>query len=191
MQDKLEKFIQDNREQFDSYEPSPDLWKKIIKEDDALQISGAKANKTIRYFVFRVAAVLLVAVLSIFAYEQIKTIRSAENLASDQTNEQLAPEIIELMEAETYYGQQVDAKMKELESYSNGFADVKADVLADFEELDAAYTDLLNELGSDIYKQEVIESMIENYRLKIAILEEVIHQLDSWESTENNEIKGI
>jgi len=63
--------------------------------------------------------------------------------------------------------------------------------LNDFEDLDAAYSELANELGKDIYKQQMIESMIETYRMKISILEEVLMQFENWEEESASEIKGI
>jgi hypothetical protein len=37
----------------------------------------------------------------------------------------------------------------------------------------------------------MIESMIETYRMKISILEEVLMQFENWEEESASEIKGI
>ena len=178
MQDKLEKFIQENRDEFDVHSPSPDLWDKINKENEVIVFNKASSRR-FRFYALRIAAVILIAVISIVAYEQIGKYQEDSKLSSNEEMK-IDPEIVELIEAEAYYGNQVSLKMKELETYT-----------ADFEDLDAAYSELANELGKDIYKQQMIESMIETYRMKISILEEVLMQFENWEEESASEIKGI
>ena len=183
MQDKLEKFISENRDQFDIHEPGPDLWKRIINDERQPEIQR-QAGKSVRFYLYRVAAVLLVAALSIIAYETLVSPGKVENRTA-AVSEDIAPEIIELMEAEAYYGNILNVKLNELEQYSADFADVKQDILQDFAELDSAYSDLKVELGTGIYNEEIIESMIENYRLKLNILEDVLNQLKGYKAHES------
>ena len=189
MQDKLEKFIQENRDEFDVPSPSPDLWDKINKENEVIVFNKASSRR-FRFYALRIAAVILIAVISIVAYEQIGKYQEDSKLSSNEEMK-IDPEIVELIEAEAYYGNQVSLKMKELETYTADFEDIREDVLNDFEDLDAAYSELANELGKDIYKQQMIESMIETYRMKISILEEVLMQFENWEEESASEIKGI
>jgi hypothetical protein len=189
MRDKLEQFINENREAFDVFEPNPDLWKGIIKEDQAT-LPVVKSKKAIYYF-YRIAAVLLIAVLSVLAYEKFIKNTKEEIIAQ---NEQIKvdPEIVELLEAEAYYKNEVGTKINELNHFSAQFPKVKTDVMNDLAELDSAYTQLKVELGKNIYKKEVIESMMENYRLKLSILEDVLTQLEKIDEKEvSKETKKI
>jgi hypothetical protein len=45
-------------------------------------------------------------------------------------------------------------------------------------ELDSVYIDLKADLKDNMANQEVIEAIIENYRMKISILEDLLKQID-------------
>ena len=47
----------------------------------------------------------------------------------------------------------------------------------DMTELDSVYTDLKKDLKDNMANQEVVEAIIENYRLKIRILEELLSEI--------------
>lgn len=172
------------------HEPSPDIWEKI-KQKREIKQAGSSTINSFRFYLLRIAAVLLIATLSIIAYDRITKNKQEKPIAGNENERMMDPEIVELMEAEVYYTNQLNLKMKKLESYSTDFKDIRDDVLSDFKELDAAYIELVDELGSDIYKQEVIESMIEVYRLKLKILEEVLKQLEGWSNDNSSDLKEI
>jgi len=176
MSDKLEKFILDNKSEFDNYEPSPELWQKVIKIDGKPNTVKSYAF----YYVWRVAAILLIVFLSVFVYEQF--IKKDNNLSYQNS------ESGELIEAENYYNHQIRQKLTELEKYYPEFSEVKYDVLNDLDELDKVAKELKTELGNNINNEEVVLNLIENYRLKLNLLEEVLNQLRQVKQ-ENNEFE--
>jgi hypothetical protein len=166
MKDKLEEFIRENRQEFDIHDPDPLLWTRIIKEE--------KSRKPWYSYAWKAAAVILFGVLSVVVYEKFLPHQSREIV---QTLAQIDPRVQELIEAEAYYTGKVNLKMEELKQYPVEYKQVKNDLFTDFAELDSNYKQLKNELKGNICNEEIIESMIQNYRFKLQILEQVLDQI--------------
>ena len=56
----------------------------------------------------------------------------------------------------------------------------------DLSELDSIYSNLKEDLKDNIANQDVLEAMIDNYRLRISILEELVMYLDEETSDNDN-----
>jgi len=176
MNDALEKFIREHRNEFDNYEPSPDLWKKIVLKEEPEKFV---INRIWLKSVFRLAAILLIIFISVFVYEKFFDHDNIKNTMVD-------PEIASLNETEAYYNIEIKNKLAELEQYSPEFSDVKYDVINDLKELDSVAVTLKSDLGTNINNQEVVMNLIENYRLKLQILEDVLLQLKQAENIKIN-----
>ena len=50
-------------------------------------------------------------------------------------------------------------------------------MIYDLNQLDSLYTELKSDLRDNIANQEVIDAMIQNYRLRISILEELLSEI--------------
>ena len=89
----------------------------------------------------------------------------------------------ELAEAERYYQEMVSNKLASV----GGKLDT-APIIADFDEMDAAFNELKMDLEDDVDNQEVVEAMIANYRLKLKILEQIAGELEeeSYESEQTD-----
>ena len=57
-------------------------------------------------------------------------------------------------------------------------------ILKDLEEMDAVFADLKADLNENVDNEEVIMAMMENYRLKLQILEEILNELEKEKSEE-------
>ena len=127
----------------------------------------------------RVAAVVMISLLTVLLYDKIKG-PEQQNIA--EKNKELLnvnPEMIELIEAEAYYSSEVNNKMEELNSFrqKEEYAEILKDLEKDFSELDSAYMELKKELTNDVFSEEIVESMIENYRIKLDVLEDVLSEI--------------
>jgi hypothetical protein len=166
MKDRLEKFILENREEFDFREPDPGLWNKIK--------SGIRPRKKIRfgYVLSRVAAVLLIFIISYminrFIYEGFPKISFSKDRET---------EIPELREAENYYTGLLNEKLDEIKPILSACPSLEKELNYDLNQLDSIYRELKNDLKDNIANQEVIDAMIQNYRLRISILEEVLSEI--------------
>jgi hypothetical protein len=88
------------------------------------------------------------------------------------------PEIPELKEAELYYTGLIDARLQEIKPFLAEYPEIELEMEADLSDLDNVYNSLKNDLKDNVANQEVIQAMIENYRTRIDILEEMLHFLD-------------
>ena len=180
--DKLEKFILDNRESFDEHEPSPELWDKIQKPDSKTRI----ININWKTYASRAAAVVVIFISSYYFHEY-RSQRSSNSIAeSTESVIEKNPLYKELVEAEFYYTAQINDRKNELFMLAGDTQGLQKDINAELEDLDANYQELKEDLKDNAYNQEVVEAMIQNFMLKLEILEDILNQIKS--SQEKNDI---
>lgn len=163
--DRLEEFINANRGEFDQLEPSPKVWENISE--------ATKKGKTMQlntYF-FRIAAVAVILVITSILL--LKTnILTPGNLARNND-----PEIQELIEAEAFYAQQVNGKLDEIRKCYYTFPELKEEIETDLTELQTMYDNLKIDLKENVSNKMVIEAMIENNRIRLELVDQVLDQI--------------
>jgi hypothetical protein len=171
MEDRFEKFIREHREEFEFREPDPIIWARI---ESRIRPRHTISWKTI---VSRAAIVLLIFAASYMVHELIH--HEGRILAFKRSHEKPAREVVipELQEAENYYSGLISEKLEEVKPILASCPGVKEELDTDMSELDSLYSSLKADLKDNIANQEVIEAIIENYRLRIAILEELLTEL--------------
>ena len=89
-----------------------------------------------------------------------------------KTTETVAPE---LNEAEDFYTKKVESQYAKLVSYNPD-----PSVIADLKQLDEVQQELKKELENapNSTKEEIINRLIENYRIKLGILERVLNHIE-------------
>lgn len=165
--DRLEEFVNANRDGFDFREPSPEVWEKIA--------AGTKKSRviTLRSYFVRVAAVVaVVAVSSVLLWQT--GILSPGGFAGKIDD----PELIELIEAEAFYSHQVDQKLKEIRKCYYTFPELKDEVESDLTELEDMYKILKNDLRENISNKSVLEAMIENNRFRLKLCDDVLDRIN-------------
>jgi hypothetical protein len=188
--DKLEKYILDERDRFDDLEPDPAVWDRI----------GTRPAKVVRInwrgIAWKAAAVVAIFTASYYFHDYVDYRRAAEQdfLAGSIEDEGGSPLVKELVEAEAYYTAQIDLRKEEVLRLTTGLPDVQKEIDLEIVELDKVFEELKEDLKDNADNEEVIEAMIQNYRLKLDILEEMLYRLkESHESqnTGNDENKGM
>ncbi|MFO7658153.1 MAG: hypothetical protein R6W78_13925 [Bacteroidales bacterium] len=180
MKDKLERFIIENSNAFDALEPGDGVWTKIEK--------NIRPGKTINWYkvMGRVAAVILIFTLSYMVHEALD-IKSTRLSGKDAKK---GKEIIitEIREAEIYYSGLINEKLQEIKPMLSDNPMLEKEITYDLSQLDSIYASLKKDLKDNIASQEVIEAMIENYRLRLTILEDILIQIKPEENdnSENN-----
>ncbi len=170
--DKFEKFVIDHHDEFDVYEPGPDLWNRIHRPA-TMQTSGFS-------WMWKAAVVLLVFGASFWANSYVG---SNKHIAGKHTNStQTIPEVAE---AEKYYSGLIQTKLTELQQTLSSYPEIKQDLHKDLADLDSAYRDLKKDLKDNVSNEEVIEAMIQNYRLKLKLLEQIQQALKDQNNTTN------
>lgn len=193
MQDDFEKFVRKNRADFDFKEPNIDLWGNIEEQLNRKEqqkkspLSAIVADKStgIRRKILRYASVAAVGLLLLTVGGVIGSQWSGGNYTAQPVAEISLGEVSdEYAELEHYYSQQVNMNIEKLKKY-----DFDDNILEDVAELDAAFQELKRELGNAqmMSDEEIIHAMIENYQMKISILERVLERIPNKEKKENEE----
>lgn len=170
MKDSMKDFIQQNKEAFDQHEPSPGLWEKI--EDKKVRPIRMVSLAS----VLRVAAVaiILIGTGMFFLLQEDPVIEVAEEPVQEEPVEPLSLSQMssEMAEVEVYYVSEIQDKMHQLNSY-----EVDPSMLEEIEFLKNDFEALKKELGQGADRAKIVEAMIENYRLRIEILELILSEL--------------
>ncbi len=182
MNDRLEKFITENRNDFDSLESPAGMWEKINESVQQKKKTAVKSYKW-KQVLWRAAAVLVIFCISFLISEMIHR-NDTIIVETEQAHEYEQPP--ELIEAEAYYTSRVNKRLLEIDKYLTGNPELKLQVNYDINELDSIYQELKNDLQENYNNQEVIEAMIQNYRLKLQILNEVLELLKKIEDPSHN-----
>ncbi|MBK9256673.1 MAG: hypothetical protein IPM42_14390 [Saprospiraceae bacterium] len=174
MKDHIEKFIQDNREEFDFLTPDAHIWNRIER-----QLDHKKERRTIFMWSSRIAAIM-VTVLVVGIVIGL----SLGHKNSSDINYALSPELKSLQETENYYQQQVSVKLNEVKSIQP-----ESNIENDLKQLDEIYEELKSELIKSNYSNSeiMINAMIKNHKTKVEILESILEK----QNKNKNEIDKI
>ena len=174
-EDKLEKFMIENREYFDVFEPKEELWNGIQQSITPVR----KLNwKTIA---LRVAAVVVIFIASYFFHDL--TQNNIKNKVGEIIDEEPNEQMQMLMEAEVFYTSQIKTAQEEFILLSGDNKALIQDIKYDLSELDKVFEDLKKDLKENGDNEEVIEAMIQNYRIKLQILTEMLGQMNKSSKT--------
>lgn len=164
--DRLEKFIIANREDFDQLEPSAKVWENISRAQGKTKV--IRLNK----YLLRIAAVI--AVVAITSALLFKTNILAPGNVAQNTSD---PELKELIEAEAFYAHQVNGKLDEIRKCYYTYPELKQEIETDLTELQVMYDNLKTDLQENISNKMVIEAMIENNRIRLKLVDQVLEQI--------------
>ena len=153
---KLEDFMRDNRDDFDSELPSHDLWNNI---ESKLEKKEKGKHKFLK-IASAVAAVLILALIGTYMLRPQSDSYSKYANVSD-------PELKNLLETEDFYAKKVSSKMDEIQNCYKIHPELKMDIENDLNELDNMYRELQKDLDDNLYNREVIEAMIQNNRYRL------------------------
>lgn len=180
--DRFEDFIDNHRADFDQAAPEKDLWSRIAEE----LAEEKKKPKKWPAILYKAASVILIASISILIYESFDKDPVSNPIVAETDNpEEVSPVIQELEEIEMYYGMEIETKLKELHQYASYFPEVEEEANEDLEDLDNAFEELKDDLNDAVANEEVLEAMIQNYRLKLELLEGILHQLKKFKEDES------
>jgi hypothetical protein len=170
---KLENFIQNNREAFDDLEPSAEIWKNIEK--------GIKTNRSsrilnINHWIWKAAVLIAVFTSAWFLHDWVE--RPGKNKAEAKSESTQGSMVLnELAEGEAYYTAQINIKQAELEKYSSEHPEIFDDLKREFMELDHDNLQLKEDLVQSNANEKVIEAIMQSYRIKLKILDQMLIQL--------------
>jgi imidazoleglycerol phosphate synthase glutamine amidotransferase subunit HisH len=177
--DKLEKYILDHRESFDDLEPDPSVWERI----DTRKAPVIRINW--KDIAWKAAAVAVIFVASYFFHDYMASRNQPDQMLAGKSGEEASPMVRELAEAEAYYSAQINLKKDELYRLAGSNPELRREVDLELVDLDQVYNELKDDLKDNAANEEVIEAMIQNYRLKLDILEEMLMLLNQSNESQN------
>ena len=183
--DPLEKFIHNNRDAFDRATPPDHLFDDIRFNDHPTKTK--RLYSPLAKWSFRAAAAILIFVTAWFMndlYDQKNNDMAMNNKAKSKNREM----IYELREAEAFYTARISNNLQRIATLTSSRPGLLESVNTDIEELDIAYGELKKDLGDNAANTEVVEAMIQNYRLKLDILEQILSQIEEKNNPQNNDI---
>lgn len=176
--DKLEQFVLENRDEFDDLKPSENLWSKIEGDLPPLK----RKEFSITRVLLRVAAVVIIFVSSYFFHDMMNKNTDNQQVAELPHSESFKT----FVEAKMYYSSEIQYKKQELFQLTSSTPEIQKSINAELSDLDDLFVDLKEDLGDQANNDEVIEAMIQNYRIKLEILEEMLQQIKLKNRKNNN-----
>ncbi|MCU4166489.1 hypothetical protein [Carboxylicivirga caseinilyticus] len=158
MTDRLKDFIENNADGFNDLEVPKESWDKI-----ATRLGHSKKSNSVKIRYISIIAAACIAGIAVFMVVFNNT---------EQPTSQLA-EVPEIVEAEAYYTSQINVKREQVYQLAGGFPELKEEMEIDLAELDTIMVQLKKDLNDNVSNEEVIEAMIQNYRMKLMILEDI------------------
>ena len=163
MGDQLERFVLENREEFDDEQPSENVRKKI-------QTSQSTRNSWVG--VWKVAAVLfLISTVYLIVERQVDNSGVKQSMGS------------EFEQVEQYYIQLISEKKAQVAGHTD--SNLSREFLLEVERLDQMYAQLKQTYKSQNSSDRVSDLMIKNLQLRIEILNKQVKILNELKETEN------
>jgi hypothetical protein len=177
MKDALKIFAEKNRESFEIHKLNlDDTWNEIELKLNERETKSAKipwAN------ILKIAAIFFVVMTISFGFYL-----NNQRIALNKNGIALHNISSELADTEAFYAAQISEKIEMIE-FSAGTIDPL--VLSQLEVLDDDYNSLKNDLQDNADSEEVINAMIQYYRLKLAMLETILDEIQKNDDNKNHE----
>jgi len=176
--DKLEEHIRKNREDLDRYSPPEGIWKGVNKK-------LRNRNFSTRQWLSIAALITVILGTSVIFFKpQYRW--SGQNDKTTQ-NDELTQYPPQLRETEVYYNNLVNTLYTQATPMLTKNPEIRKELNSDLSHLDSICIDLKKDLKDNVSNQDVVEALIQNYRIKIQILEDMLSVMKEKES--NSETK--
>lgn len=163
--DKLEEHIRKNRDDLDRYSLSTDIWKRIKR-------SLIKEKSPVIRWVSIAAMVIVILGSALVLFRPGNKRQVTNNEVSSDGGQ--TPGNPQLKETEIYYNNLVNSLYREATPLLTGHPEVRKELTADISQLDSICSDIKKDLKDNVANQEVVEALIQNYRIKIRLLEDML-----------------
>ena len=174
--DKLEGYIEANREAFDSEVPRSHLWDGIA--NTLLHKISTTRKKTDFSWMWKAAAIIF---FGLSGYLIIRDISPESGTANN-----VSIEYREFQNAENYYNSMIHMKQQELMEFIDKNSPFYEEFKNDVSELDSIYTALKIEFDNN-NDDLIMEAMVRNLQLRIEIMDHQLKIIQKVKKLNNNE----
>ena len=184
----LEKFIRDNRENFDAYKPSDGVWNNLEKEFGAVPAKGLIRSMSWRKWA-AAAAILVFVSGGIFFLVKQSSVQSNPGVVLNNKGTQqkangsdadIAGIDPEYAKEVTQFNQIIEARYVELKKIEKEQPALYSQFAGDISKLETSYKTLRAQLPVNPNKEMLLQAMIQNLQLQIDLLNQqlnIIHQI--------------
>jgi hypothetical protein len=165
-----------NREGLDRHKPASGNWRKIRKE--------LAPGKTAGYRWISVAAMVAV-ILGTSVIILKPGYRLSQRSGGEKNYRMMMKESPQLRETEIYYNNLANSLYREATPMLAKNPGMERELFSDISQIDSICSEIKKDLKDNVSNQEVIEALIQNYRIKISLLEDMITVLK--ENDDNRE----
>ncbi len=158
----MKEFIDKHKDEFNEERPGADLWSRIEADLPEVEV---ERMVPIKRFWQMAAGLTAVFVLAFFALQRPLDQPTAELPASEN-------DITNVDQLEQFYSVQVKNKMEALQMY-----EVDEELLGEVQLLKEEFDMLKEEAGLGVNQEEILDEMIDNYRLRVNILEDIMREM--------------
>lgn len=168
MEDKLRKWVDAQRDEFEIHDLDTDQgWEQVSTR---LARAGAKTSGS-RKWLSVAASVIALLVAGAVLYPLLT--------GPEDPSESIFSGNYELSEARNYYTSEINVRLAAAKRLVDD-----PTIFEDIEELDKALAELKNDLKDNADNEEVIIAMMENYQLKLKILDRILDHLKKKEMSD-------
>ncbi|MGB0391000.1 MAG: hypothetical protein ACPGRC_04895 [Salibacteraceae bacterium] len=173
MSDNLKEFISKNEEQFDSAPSSGHFERfKKLQERNARPVEVPAKNK---WVLSKIAAVFVLVIGVSWLFYNLGKMDSNGEILTSKTTAQTFNE--ELYDAEVFFSEKVSIKRQEVLAYSGTNSLETQKIMQELDKLELQYIDLKEELAINSNNPQIINAMVENYRMRFSLLDRLLKQL--------------
>jgi hypothetical protein len=163
--DKLEDYIRKNRADLDWYTPPSGMWQRIYK--------GLKKQKlSVRQWISIAAMIIVIFCTAVILLKQGLVSPDHESERISEANNR--HENNQINETEIYYNSLVNSLYQEAAPLLTSNPELKNELKSDISHLDSICLEIKKDLKDNVSNQEVIEALIQNYRIKLRLLEDML-----------------
>ncbi len=164
----LDKIIQENRSDFDVFEPNEGHFERF--EHKLSDFNKSKKTFTIGNFLKVASIVILVVLSGLWVYDNFESRKTNNGIALREVSP-------EYSEVELYYSHLVSQKYGEINQFQFMDSAQKIILMHELNEMDSIYENLKKDLITNPQDERVINAMIQHYQLKVEVMNQILQQL--------------
>lgn len=186
--DRLERFVRDNRDGFDTFLPQDSLWSQIESQlHNEIPIVSEKSKKKIRrlnnpYFDWRIAAGVFLALgIGFLVY-----LNNEYGITRDPN---VALKVPAYAREFNQYNVAIDQKRDEIIKLARNNPELYKDFSADLESLETSYKNLRSNLSNAPNQEALLEAMVQNLQWQVDLLNQQLEILQRINKVKNDNDK--
>ena len=187
MKDTLKDFIDDNRDDLDGNTPPEGHLERMKARLGENTSASSNEPKVISFEVRKLwyaaaaAAAIAVIVVSVWMTNSDPSPQVAEHptpIETPTTFASLGDVSPEMAEVEDYFIQSVSTRVQLVDNYDQPSESFVQSCLGRLAALEIDYSELKKDLSANSNDQRVINAMIQNYRIRLQVLDQLLQQLE-------------